>query len=314
MKLFGVLVTFERPDELRATLGRLAAQSRMLDSLVVVDNSRSGSARDVLSAYPGRAVYIHAGDNLGPAGGFALGMEHVLVEAEDSDWIFVLDDDDPPFFDDAIEKAAEFAAAQIRRDPKTAGVGISGGRFDWKFGRVLRVGDAEIAGPVPVDHITGGGMPAYRVAAVRDVGTFCADLFFGFEELEYGTRLCRAGYSLYADGDEWRRRKVVKREMGLLPPEKVSASRSPSLRVAPLSWRRYYSLRNLTYLLRRRGGHPLALAVAFARGVLKPLVNMVLSPRESWPVLRLSWSAIRDGWTGRLGRRVEPDLRRVDVS
>lgn len=306
-RFFGVLVTFNRLTELAVTLDRLAAQTHPLDRLLVVDNGGGAENWDAVEGHP--AEYIDAGDNLGPAGGFALGMTRLLESASDDDWIFLFDDNDPPFFDDALENAARFAQTTAETNPDVGGVGISGGRFDLKTGRVLRVGDAEIHGTVAVDHITGGGLPAYRVGAVKKVGVFLPELFFGFEELEYGLRLTAAGHPLFADGEQWARRKTVKRGVGLLPPEQVSAARSANtnLKVSEPSWRRYYSLRNLIFILRLHDASATAFRVAISRGIFKPLANLVTSPRLAMANLSLNWKAIRDGWRGRMGRTVAPE-------
>ncbi len=310
MNLYGVLVTYRRATSLQTTLARLRAQSRRLDRLFVVDNASDPEVEAMVAdaADDLAVVYLDGGGNIGPAGGFALGMAKVLEDARDSDWIFLFDDDDPPYFDDAIESAAAFAGQMEAANPEVGGVGISGGRFDYRSGRVIRIGDAEIHGPVLVDHITAGGMPAYRVSAVRAVGGFLEELFFGFEELEFGLRLTAGGRPLFADGEQWSRRKSVKREAGLLPSEEESVARSTriNLRLSGAPWRRYYSLRNMIYILRRSGHTMTAIRVALARGLGKPIANLVTDPRAAWHQLGLNWKAIRDGFTGRMGRTVEP--------
>lgn len=312
-RLHGVLVTFQRPEVVEETLGRLADQSKHLDRLIVVDNDGDRSVAGVVGRYEGRAAaeisYLDAGENIGPAGGYALGMRELLERCQDDDWVVLLDDDDPPYFDDTIERTAVFATEMYMADPAVGGVGVSGGRFDPRSGRVLRIGDSELGGPIVVDHITGGGFPTYQVGAVREVGLPCSDLFFGFEELEYGLRLTDAGRALYADGDVWLARRAAKRDTGELPPEDVSIRRAQgnSIRLAAPSWRRYYSLRNLIYILRRRGHWWTAVKISLLRGILKPLANIPLNPRRSWQYLSLGFRAVRDGWLGRLGRTVAPD-------
>ena len=312
-RMYGVLVTFDRPLILANTLDRLTAQTRQLDGLMVVDNGADGSAESTTKVHAPPVPdlrYVRTPANIGPAGGFALGMREILDMADDDDWIFLLDDDDPPFFDDAIERASKFAVEQARHDSRTAGVGISGGRFDPRRGRVVRVGDDEISGVVVIDHIAGGGLPAYRVGPLRQVGVMRPELFFGFEELDLGLRLTRAGFKIYADGEAWKERKAMKRQTGLLPPEEVSARRADSIgwRTGTPSWRRYYSLRNLIQILRESGHGLSAARVSVARGLLKPLVNLPISPRSASANLKLGWLAVRDGWSGKTGRTLEPGV------
>ncbi len=173
-----------------------------------------------------------------------------------------------------------------------------GGRFDWKRGRIRRVPDRELHGPVAVDHLAGNQVPFYLVGAVRSAGTFHAPLFFGLSEIEFGLRLSRAGYSFYAHGDIWRQRRE---ELG-----RLGIDGSPSWRLAPVNWRRYYVLRNSVYMLRRFGRTDTALRVA-AMNVGKPLVNLPLEPRLASRHLAINLRACRDGWVGRMGRQVEPD-------
>jgi hypothetical protein len=257
----------------------------------------------------GSFTYIAAEENLGPAGGFALGMRRTLEDFDDEDLIVLVDDDDPPFFDDAFEQTVEFFAKVSLLHDRVAGVGISGGRFDWSRGRIVRIDDEGIHGAVEVDHVTGGGLPTFHVGAVRDIGVYDAALFFGFEELEYGLRVTRSGYRIYADGEQWRRRKAVKRSAGLLPSEDESIRmRRLERRVSIPTWRRYYSLRNLIHILRSNGYILAAFRVAVMRGLLKPLANLAVAPGLAWANLGLNARAIKDGWLGRLGRTVEPQI------
>ncbi|MDP9493873.1 MAG: glycosyltransferase, partial [Actinomycetota bacterium] len=269
-RFFGVMVTFRRPEELAKSLDKLLAQTRRLDHLVVIDNGSTPESEREVERYRREgadAVYIDAGENIGPAEGYARGCLYHMENATDDDWVLTFDDDDPPYFDDALENAAKFAQEMVERDPLTAGVGISGGRFNLEKAVIQRIGDAEIQGVVSVDFIAEGGLPCYRLKVLRDVGVHRGDLFFSYEEIELGMRIHDAGYRLYADGLQWKHRKETKRALGELPAESVLEARNRTdFRIKPASWRRYYSLRNLIWLLRKYGRHRTALSVTITRG------------------------------------------------
>jgi hypothetical protein len=185
----------------------------------------------------------------------------------------------------------------LDEDPTTAGIGMSGGRFDWRRGRIRRVADEELHGPVAVDHVAGNSVPFYLVSAVRRNGTFHAPLFFGLSEIEFGLRLSRAGHAFYGHGDLWRRRRREAGRMGL--------DARPSRRLAPMNWRRYYVLRNSIYMLRRFGHQGTALRLTMIN-LGKPIANLPFEPGLASRHLASNVRACRDGWMGRMGRRVEP--------
>ena len=300
-RLYGVLVTFRRPVALAETLRRLSEQDRPLDQLVVVDNDPSAESRAAVAGARSiaRSVeHLEMSENVGFTGGVAAGMRWVLERADDRDWIVVLDDDDPVPYPIVFSELERFAASMSERDPRTAGVGMSGGRFDWRRGRIRRVPDEELHGPVAVDHVAGNQVPFYLVAAVRDAGTFHAPLFFGLSEIEFGLRLTRAGYSFYAHGDLWRRLRERANRMGV--------DARPSWRLGPMNWRRYYVLRNSIYMLRRFEHTRTAVRVA-ALNLAKPVANLPFHPRLAADHLKTNLRACRDGWTGRMGLQVPPD-------
>lgn len=301
-KLFGVLVTYRRPAELALTLSRFAEQSRPFDHLVVVDNAPSPETEGIVSgareAMDGRIEYMPLPENLGCTGGVAAGMQRLLERADDEDWIVVCDDDDPPTFATAFEELERFAAEMVARDPRTGGAGFGGGRFDLRRGRVTRVPTDELDGPVPLDYLANNLLGSYRVSAVRQVGPWSPAIFIGFSEAEFGLRLRRAGFTVYGHGAVWRERRFA---VG-----RADFQAQPAFRLGQPAWRRYYSLRNVIYILRQHGRTLPALRVSLVHGLVKPLANLPLAPRHSFGHLRLNVKAIRDGWTGRMGRRVEP--------
>lgn len=297
-----MLVTYRRPDDLATMLARLAEQQRPPDTLVVVDNDPAESARAAVTAAAGdrsgaAATYLPSGANLGPAGGIALGMRHVLGHAADADWVVLLDDDDHPTSPSLLAELAELGDSLRAGDPTVAGVGLCGARFEASRGRSVPVPDDELAGPVAVDWIGGNNFPLYAVQAVRAVGVFDDRLFFGFDDLEYGLRLVGAGFGVYAHGDLWRRERAAHGRLGI--------DRSPSRTLDEPTWRRYYSLRNLVHILRRQGERGGAARLA-ARGLVKPLYNLPRGPRLALRHLALNGRAVVDAYRGRMGQTVRP--------
>lgn len=300
MALHAVVVTYRRPPHLEVMLTRLAEQRRPPDTVVVVDNDVEESARDATARAPqphGAVAYLPSGGNIGPAGGIALGMKHVLTHATDDDWIVLLDDDDPPRTPDLLAALEDLGMTMRAADRTVAAVGLSGTSFDQSRGIARRIPDSALVGAVPSSCIGGGQLPMYSVHAVRDVGVVDERLFFGFEDLEYGLRLRASGYGVYAHGELWLRERAHHGRLGITTP--------PSRSLIEPGWRRYYSLRNLIYILRLRG-HPLGAARLAARGVGKPLWNLPASPRLAGRNLMLNTSAIIDAYLGRMGRTVEP--------
>jgi glycosyltransferase involved in cell wall biosynthesis len=273
-------------------------QSRPIDRLIVVDNDPASGTRTVVERGAPAAEYVPAPENLGPAGGIALGMQRLLETAHDDDWILTLDDDDPPADPTVLAALLAFAVDLTARDRSVGAVGAEGARCDRRRGRMVWIPDSEMRGEVDVDWIGGDFLPVYSVRALRDVGPMQATLFFGFEELELGLRLRDAGYRIVVPGPICLARRAADHQLGL--------SVIPWRALGELTWRRYYSFRNLIRILIDRGASAGAARVTLVVGIGKPLVNVLRAPRAAMRHLRMNARACVDAWTGRIGRTVEP--------
>lgn len=298
-----VMATYRRPAALRRHLEVLAAGTCRPDRLLVVDNGADPEVRAAVVAATAAGLaarWVPARENLGPAGAFALGMSEVIDgDADDGDWLLLLDDDDPPATPETLAELIAFGERTRATHPRLGAVGLAGARFDARRGRTVRVPDHLVVGTVGVDHIGGNQLPCYRVEAVRDTGVFDPTLFFGFEELEYGLRLRGRGWELCVDGDAWyRRRSEMGRTGSGLGVPSVAERRPP--------WRAYYSNRNLVHLLRGRGHSGAAARVALGRVLPKAAYGALTGGAPGRAGFRLALDAVHDGWTGRLGCRVEP--------
>jgi glycosyltransferase involved in cell wall biosynthesis len=299
--LHGVLVTYRRPESLAITLKQLSQQSRRLDTLVVVDNAGDPETRRALAANPSVATdveYLASPENLGPAGGLALGSRQVIGRAADADWVMFLDDDNPPRTLEMFSELTAFGEEIRQQDPQMGGVGLIGSRFNVRTGLGVRLADDELHGPVRVDYVGGGQLPCFSVEAMREVGLPDPRLFFGFDDLEYGLRLRFAGRPLYVSGEFLHRERGVYGILGQRKP--------PNRTITTLGWRDYYSTRNLVWILRHNRRHMAAVRVVMRRVVAKAAYNVTRDPTTAWTHVALGTRATFDAYTGRMGRTIEP--------
>lgn len=294
-EIWGIIVTYARPRTLESMLSSLARQTRTIDHLLVVDNDSDAEVAEIASRFG--AQYLDSGGNLGPAGGNALGVVEVLSKATDEDWILFVDDDDEPFETTALEELLTFGSVLASEDPLLGGVGVAGSRYRHRWGIFRRLDDRELTGVVDLDVIFGGSLPMYRARAVRTVGPFDSQFFWGFEEGEFGLRMRSHGYRLAADGAMFLRYRHSLGTTG------IAAGRMRTPREKD-GWRRYYSVRNSTTLARRFGG-PIAPLVAGVGGGLKGALTMARAGRSPSEAL-LPLRGTIDGLFGRLGKRVDP--------
>ena len=296
-KVHGVLVTYRRPDGLAEMLARVAEPGSGLSSLVIVDNAPSRASEAVVAhATPVVPIaYVAMAENVGPAGGIAAGMARVLEQADDQDWMLVLDDDNPPHEPDGILQVHAFASALVARGMAVGAVGIAGARLNRWTGTLRTPADHELHGAIDVDYVAGGQLLMASVRAVRRCGVHDARLFFGFDDLDFCLRLKAGGFSVFVDGEQLSSARARKR-----------SSRGPGRGSKTSVWRRYYAARNLIVVMRRFGRPGSALVVTAVQVLSRPLADLV---RRRSPMLRYSGAGVRgavDAWRGRLGRVVEP--------
>ena len=183
----------------------------------------------------------------------------------------------------------------VELDERVAGVGAMGARYDLDSGKFVRVPDSELRGPVRVDYL-GGNQLFHRCEALRYVGTYRSDLFFGFEEAEWGLRATRSGWSLYANGAVWRDDRLRYNRMGTT---RLRTS------VETSAWRRYYSVRNATLLARDHTKFRRTATATGLRGGLGGAAALLVAGRPLAEVLLPMRGAV-DGLKGKAGRTIDP--------
>ncbi|MCK9248606.1 MAG: glycosyltransferase [Solirubrobacteraceae bacterium] len=278
-----MVVTHDRRELLRECLGRLRAQTRPADRIVVVDNASTDGTAAMLADEFADVETLRSEDNLGGAGGFHLGMRH----AHDAgfEWIWVLDDDT---FAEPDALAALLAGAE--RAPAGRPTWLLGSRVNWTDGRphpmngpwLRRWDPATVSVAVahrllPLRHSTFVSMAVHRDAIDRH-GLPHAHYFIWNDDFEFSGRLLRD------DG------------AGYLVPDSVvtHATARPHSTVTGDRDRFYWALRNTVLMLRDgRAQHPVEMAlsvVVTARWIVQYLRRWS-DPRALRVILR----GLRDG-------------------
>ena len=211
MRVTAVLVAYNRRELLREALAALGAQSRPVDRLVVVDNASTDGAGEVaeelLAEWGERARLIRLTKNTGGAGGFAVGIAAAVVD-EETDWVWVMDDDTVPG-PDAL--AGALATHERYRDTGPDDLAVMGSRVLWTDGddhpmntpkAKIRADRRERDRAASVDAMeirSISFVSAFlRGARVRELGLPLADYFLWNDDFEYSARLLRGARGLYA--------------------------------------------------------------------------------------------------------------------
>jgi GT2 family glycosyltransferase len=92
-RVLAIVLTFDARDALARCLTAIAGQSRPPDEVLVVDNASAVPVDDLVAAVPGARV-CRLPENVGPAGGYAFGLDEFL--GSDHGWAWVMDDDCVP--------------------------------------------------------------------------------------------------------------------------------------------------------------------------------------------------------------------------
>jgi rhamnopyranosyl-N-acetylglucosaminyl-diphospho-decaprenol beta-1,3/1,4-galactofuranosyltransferase len=243
-----VVVTRHRRDLLADSLKVIAAQTRAVDHLIVVDNGPDQPARDVVETYPLPCTYLPSHRNLGGAGGFALGMLHALSLG--ADWVWLADDDGRPADENVLSvllaEADKRGLAEI--SPVVTNIDAPAKlAFPLRRGLTWKRSSAELG----TDFLPGiaslfnGAL--FRASTLDVVGVPDLRLFFRGDEVEVHRRLVRSGLPfgtslkvsyLHPDGSDEFKPMLGGRFHAQDPENEV---------------KRYYTYRNRGYLLSQPG-------------------------------------------------------------
>lgn len=317
-KVVAVVVTFNRKELLLRCLEALAAQTRAVDEVVLVDNGSTDGTFEALEdpdatrGLPIRLVRLMR--NGGAAEGFHVGIAAALER--ESDWLWLMDDDCLPDHD-ALERLLDSAVAA---DPGTALLApvvrsaarevlpLNRGRVrrGWFVAPLAAVPAGEHAGdPVPIDFSTWVGM-LVRTPAAREAGLPPRELFIRNEDVEWSLRVSALGRMwLVADSS------IVHLEPAPFTDADTLRGRLREYLAVPAlrdEWKNLSALRNLVWATRR---HQLLSGPQTVSYVLVQALRRLLLSDRHLRAFGLTLLFARDGWRGVF--RSVPPARWPDV-
>jgi GT2 family glycosyltransferase len=266
-----VIVTFNRADLLSGMLDGLAAQTRLPDAVLVIDNASTDHTREVLEAraklgdIPLRLT--HSPDNLGGAGGFSLGVRLAYDAGYDRIWL--VDDDVVPARDclEVLMGQDEDCVAAVREDTRGALVEKAAVDFDLRSPLAIRpkrasVDDryadrASMPPRVELQNVSFEGF-LFRRGVVDRIGLPDATYFIFYDDVDFAVRARRAGFRIWGIRDA-----VLVRQLDFDQQHALD------------TWKGFYMYRNLFAVHFRYGENPLVRLkpwlIAAAVVVLSPL-------------------------------------------
>jgi GT2 family glycosyltransferase len=195
-RVVAVIVAWNRRELMLEGLRALAAQTRPVDAVVVIDNaSTDGSADAARELMPGADVVVFP-ENTGGAGGFAAGIERAL-NRHGADLVWLMDDDTVP----EPEALAELLRV---RDASAREAVVLASRVVWTDGRPHPMNMPRVhpfatarsraaAAAYASYPIRSASFVSILVdaAVVRTVGLPIADYFLWNDDFEFTARMLR---------------------------------------------------------------------------------------------------------------------------
>jgi GT2 family glycosyltransferase len=262
-----VVVTFNRADLLVGMLDGLAAQTRLPDAVIVVDNASTDHTLAVLDARTDLPLHVIASeDNLGGAGGFHLGMRTAYDQGHDRVWL--MDDDVVPAPDclGVLMAVDEDCLIAVRED--LAGALVEKAAIDFDLRSPLAIKPkrstvdsvyADRASMPALVEVQNGAFEGFMVrrSVIEEIGFPDPAFFIFYDDAEYAVRARRAGRTVWAVRDA-----VLVRQLDFNQQHDLAG------------WKGFYMYRNLFVVHARHGENVLVR--------LKPwlitLVVVLLSP------------------------------------
>lgn len=305
MKIFAIVVTYNRLELLKKSIGALRRQQR-LDRIVVVNNGSNDGTKEWLDGQHDLQA-VHQ-ENVGGSGGFHTGIK--VAYDEGADWMWCMDDDVFPKDGCLDELLSLVALEETRLNCKNppgilAPRRVMGGKtLTHEFRRYNLTNPlgslhaerlcGEETTPTEIVGCDFEG-PLISRAVVGKIGLPNRELFIFYDDTEYCLRAHLAGF------------RLLYVPSAVMDKHAFFSEDSWAVRNQKKKWKRYYQVRNSAYLNHHYGKN---WGVRYLRSwisgmgyVIPALLSMPFSKAWRPRDLMMLHRAYYDGINERLGKR-----------
>ena len=297
MKVIAVVVTYNRLELLKRNIHCLR-QNKPLDSILVVNNGSTDGTGQWLATQPD--LHVLTQENVGGSGGFYTGIREAFLQ--EADWIWCMDDDVFPR-PDCLEQLLQHTSA-----PR---VGILAPRrlqeghiftndfqhlnltnpFASMYRRKLK--KQVVNAPTEICGTAFEGLCISK-EAVAEIGLPNKDLFIFCDDTDYCIRAVLSGY------------KILYIPTALMDKQRFFSEDNWATRNQKKKWKRFYQVRNSTYLNHHYGHNWAVRYLRSFNGVMGYMLIVLLTApftrAYQWSDIQRFWKAYRDGVRERLGK------------
>jgi GT2 family glycosyltransferase len=286
---------------LEHTIQELNDQTLPPSLILIVDNSEREHTREQYAENKVAGIqYLHTGYNAGPAGGAHIGLKTLFEQGYQ--WVMWVDDDDPPKFRDMTEELVKII--ENNAGIRLGMVGAVGERFNRNEAKTLRFRDSELKGYLWVDTISGNMFPLVNRRVYEEGILPDKDLFFGYEDLDFGLSLKRRNFEILVSGELHLRHRELAGRIGL---KRAIYHRKKMSSV----WREYYSTRSLMKILLYRERNATAALRYFFKTAFKSV--FVFGYGFSYGSLNFLylWLGLFHGIINKKGQYIQPVAKKI---
>ena len=297
MKIITVVVTFNRLELLKRNINCLR-QNKPITQIVVINNGSTDGTTQWLAQQSDLTVITQ--ENVGGSGGFYTGIDYAYKEG--ADWIWCMDDDVFPRAD-CLENMLEYAdypnigilAPRRLQEGKIFTHDFLAYNLTNPFKSMYkdRISKMEVNSPIEICGTAFEG-PLIKREVVEKIKLPNKDLFIFCDDTDYCLRSVLAGF------------KILYVPQALMDKQLFFSKDSWAVRNQKKKWKRFYQVRNSSYLNHHYGKN---WGVKYLRGfngvlgyLLVAIFTFPFSKAYKFEDIGKLWNAYLDGVNEKLGK------------